>query len=201
MPRGNTTPEPPSFSDRRWLPMTRPMVGVNRMAIVALAVVSGCATTTHRQQSVPSPPAAVVSPPPAVRLAWLPFDASASSGLTTAVNEQLEHLAIDGVTQSVRAPVSMEMAQLAIECIEKTPRCYAAVGRSVGADRLLWVDLDRHGHGNLTLRVALFDVGRGGIVREAEQSYASAKAAQADVPALITRASSGDRQMVARKAP
>ena len=176
------------------------MVGVNRMAIVALAVASGCAATPHPQPVRAARPA-VASPPPAVRLGWLPFDASNSSGLTTAINTQLEHFKVDGITESFRAPVSMEMAQLAIECIEKTPRCYAAVGRSVGADRLLWVDLDRHGHGNLTLRVALFDVGRGGIVREAEQSYSSAKAAQADVPALITRASSGDRQVVARKAP
>jgi len=176
------------------------MVGVNRMAIVALAVAAGCAATPH-QQPVRAARPAVVSPPPAVRLGWLPFDASNSSGLTAAVNTQLEHFKVDGVTESFRAPVSMEMAQLAIECIEKTPRCYVAVGRSVGADRLLWVDLDRHGRGNLTLRVALFDVGRAGIVREAEQSYSSAKAAQADVETLIARARSGDRQVVARKAP
>lgn len=179
--------------------MTRVMVGVNRMAIIVLAVASGCATTTH--PAVRSPPAAAVSPPPRVRLGWLPFDASTSSGLTTAVNAQLEHLKIDGVTESFRAPVSMEMAQLAIECIEKTARCYAAVGRSVGADRLLWADLDRRGHGNLTLKVALFDVGRGGIVREAEQSYPSAKAAGADIESLFARARSGDRQMIAGKAP
>ena len=176
------------------------MVGVNRMAIVALAVASGCATTPH-QQPVRSARPAAVSPPPRVRLGWLPFDASSSSGLTTAVNDQLEHFKVDGVTESFRAPVSMEMAQLAIECIEKTARCYAAVGQSIGADRLLWADLDRHGHGTLTLRVALFDVGRGAIAHEAEQSYPSAKAAQADVESLVARARSGDRQVIARKAP
>jgi len=177
------------------------MVGVNRVAIVALAVASGCATTATHQPVRSPPAAAVASRPSPVRLAWLPFDASTSSGLTAAVNAQLEHLQIEGVTESFRAPVSMEMAQLAIECIEKTARCYAAVGRSIGADRLLWADLDRHGRGNLTLRVALFDVARGGIVHEAEQSYPSAKAAQADVESLIARARSGDRQMIARKTP
>jgi hypothetical protein len=175
------------------------MFGVNRMAIVALAVASGCATTAHR--AVRPPPAAAVSRPPPVRLAWLPFDASSSSGLTAAINAQLEHLQIEGVTASFRAPVSMEMAQLAIECIEKTARCYAAVGRSIGADRLLWTELDRRGRGNLTLRVALFDVGRGAIVHEAQQSYPSAKAAQADVESLVARAHSGDRQVLARKGP
>ena len=177
------------------------MVGVNRVAIVALAVASGCATTTRHQEQVRSPPAAAVRPPPRVRLAWLPFDASASSGLTAAVNAQLEHAKIDGVTESIRAPVSMEMAQLAIECIDKTPHCYAAVGQSFGADRLLWADLDRRGHGNLTLRVALFDVARGVVVHEAGQSYPSAKAAQADVASLTTRALSGDRPVIARTAP
>ena len=174
------------------------MVGVNRVAIVALALGLGCATTTH--QAARSPPAPV-SPTPRVRLAWLPFDASASAGLTTAVNARLEKVKIAGVTDSFQVPVSMEMAQLAIECIEKTARCYSAVGRSVGADRLLWADLDRRAHGNLTLRVALFDVDRGAVVHEAEQSYPSAKAAQADVETLIARAESGERQALARKAP
>ena len=174
------------------------MVGANRAAILALALGLGCATTTH--QAARSPPAPV-SPPPRVRLAWLPFDAPASSGLTTAVNARLEQAKIAGVTESFQAPVSMEMAQLAIECIEKTARCYAAVGRSVGADRLLWADLDRRAHGNLTLRVALFDVERGAVVREAAQSYPSARAAQADVETLVARAQSGEGQTIARKAP
>jgi hypothetical protein len=178
--------------------MTRVMVGVNRVAIVAFALGLGCATTTH--QAARSPPAPV-RPPPRVRLAWLPFDAHASSGLTAAVNVQLERAKIAGVTESFQAPVSMEMAQLAIECIDKTARCYAAVGRSVGADRLLWADLDRRGHGNLTLRVALFDVERGAVVHEAAQSYPSASAAQADVETLIARAQSGERQAIARTAP
>src|SRR5437763_7653106 len=111
------------------------MVGVNRVAIVALAFASGCATTPH--QAVRPAPAAAVRSPPRVRLAWLPFDGAASSGLAASINAQLEHAKIVGVTESFRAPVSMEMAQLAIECIDKTPHCYAAVGRSVGADRLL----------------------------------------------------------------
>jgi hypothetical protein len=178
--------------------MTRGMVGVNRAAIVVLALGLGCATTT--QQAARSPPAPV-SPPPRVRLAWLPLDAPATSGLSTAVNAQLARVKIEGVTESFQAPVSMEMAQLANECIEKTARCYSAVGRSVGADRLLWADLDRRAHGNLTLRVALFDVGRGAVLHEAEQSYPSAKAAQADVETLIARAQPGERQAITRKAP
>jgi hypothetical protein len=174
------------------------MVGVNRAAILAFSLGLGCATTTH--QTAKSPPASL-SPPPRVRLAWLPFDAVASSGLTTAVNAQLGHAKIAGVTESFQVPVSMEMAQLAIECIAKTARCYAAVGRSVGADRLLWADVERRAHGNLTLRVALFDVDRGAVVHEAAQSYPSANAAQADVETLVARAQSGERQAIARKAP
>jgi hypothetical protein len=174
------------------------MVGANRAAIFALALGLGCATTTH--QAARSPPASV-GPPPRVRLAWLPFDAPASSGLIRAVNARLERAKIAGVTESFQAPVSMEMAQLAIECIEKTAHCYAAVGRSVGADRLLWADLDRSAHGGLTLRVALFDVEHGAVVHEAAQSYPSAKAAQADVETLVARAQSGERPALARKAP
>jgi hypothetical protein len=176
------------------------MVGANRVAIAVFALGLGCATTTTHQ-AAKSPPLPASSPPPRVRLAWLPFDAPASSALTTAVNAHLEHAKIAGVTESFQAPVSMEMAQLAIECIEKTASCYAAVGRSVGADRLLWADLDHRGHGNLTLRVALFDVDRGAVVHETEQSYPSVKAAQADVETLIARAQSSEGQTIARKAP
>jgi hypothetical protein len=174
------------------------MVGLNlaRLALLTLAV--GCASTGAQ---APRAPQSAANPPPRVRMAWLPCDSRAQRDLVVAVNGQFEQAKVAGVTASFQAPVSMEMAQLAIECIEKTPHCYTAVGRSIGADRLLWADLERSAQGAQTLRVSLFDVERGAIVRAAEGRYASTKAAVADVAALVTRVQAPERLADAGKAP
>ena len=90
---------------------------------------------------------------------------------------------------------------MAIECIEKTPRCYTAVGHSIGADRLLWAHLDRASQGELTLRISLFDVERGAILRVATGRYPSAKAAAGDVADLVARAQTAERLADAGKMP
>src|SRR4029078_3099426 len=90
---------------------------------------------TMRPRASPSP---VASAAPRARMAWMPCDARAQPELVAAVNGRLEQAKVAGVRESFQASVRMEMGQLAIECIEKTPRCYTAVGRSIGADRWLW---------------------------------------------------------------
>jgi hypothetical protein len=169
------------------------------LTCVALAAVAaGCATTEPTVIApLPPPPRAA---PAAVRLAWLPFELRAAPELATAVNEQLARVVVDGVTETFAAPVSMEMAQLAIECIDHTPACYAAVGQSVGADRLLWAEMDRGPRGAVTLRVALFDVGGGAITQKASRGFPSAKAARAGVGPLVD-ATFGADGGAARSAP
>jgi hypothetical protein len=116
----------------------------------------------------------------------MPLEASVSAEVASAVNEKLSGLAVAGVTEKVQAPVSMEMAQLAIECIERTPACYGKVGRSVGADRLLWAELVRaKKDASVTLRVSLFDVGSGAVVQQGARTFANAKAARDGVAALV----------------
>jgi hypothetical protein len=161
------------------------MVGLNLGRLAVLTLVLGCAATVKQAPKASSRPTARVAP--SARMAWMPCDGRAQSELVAAVNGRLEQTKIADVKESFQASVSMEMAQLAIECIEKTTRCYTEVGRSIGADRLLWADFDRSAKGELTLRVSLFDVERGAIIRAAEGRYPSAKAAASDVEALVTR--------------
>jgi hypothetical protein len=151
---------------------------------LAVALVAACATT--------EPAAIVALPPPqktapaTVRLAVMPLEARTSGELAAAINPRLAGVAIEGVTDTFQAPVSMEMAQLAIECIDHTPACYGAVGRSVGADRLLWAELERGGRGGaVKLRLALFDVARGEMLRQGGRAFPSAKAAKAGSAALV----------------
>ncbi|HVX97342.1 MAG TPA: hypothetical protein VHK47_20680 [Polyangia bacterium] len=154
------------------------------LGLLAVAFVAACATT-EQAAIVPLPPPAAAAPA-TVRLAVMPLEVRTSGELAAVINPRLKGVTVDGVTDTFQAPVSMEMAQLAIECIDHTPACYAAVGRSVGADRLLWAELERGGRGGaVKLRIALFDVARGEMLRQGGRAYPSVKAARAGGAALV----------------
>jgi hypothetical protein len=151
----------------------------------AACLASACATTEPQTiVALPTPPSTATAPA-IVRLAWLPVEPRASATLAGLLNGRLARVAVDGVTDTVQAPVSLEMAQLAIECIERTPACYSAVGRSLGADRLLWAEVERGPRGALTVRVSLFDVVGAALVRKVEHAYPNGAAARAGVAALV----------------
>jgi hypothetical protein len=176
------------------------LVRLNLPTVALLTLASGCAAAVKQQaRPAPKPPVAAVSP--RARMAWMPCESRAQPELAAAINGRLDQAKVADVKESFQASVSMETAQLAMECIEKTPRCYAAVGRSIGADRLLWADLDRNAAGQLTLRVSLFDVESGAMVRVVEGHYPTAKAAADDVGTLIGRAQAPERLADAGKAP
>ena len=58
-----------------------------------------------------------------------PFDAPV---VARAVNDEMSRIKLAGASAGVKAAVSMEVAQLAIECIEPTPACYRAVATFAG---------------------------------------------------------------------
>ena len=118
------------------------------------------------------------------RLAWLPAEPYLSRDLASTINDRLAHVTLSGTSEIIRAPVSMEVAQLAIECIEATPRCYAAVGRSLGGDRLIWAEL-RASNGAVRVTLVLFDVGAGAVVDKHVRTFASMDEARAGVAAMI----------------
>jgi len=153
--------------------------------LVALALVAGCATAKP-------PPAVVTKPapkaaPPPLRLAWMPLEARVSPEVANAVNARLAHVAVAGMTESFQAPVSMEMAQLAMECIERTPKCYSAVGRSVRADRLVWAELVRPNRrdASMTVRLSLFDVAGGALARQGARTFPNPNAARDGAAAFV----------------
>jgi hypothetical protein len=154
-------------------------------ALALLLLLQACAS-----QHAHAPAAAIAAPPRPVRLAWLPLDALVAPDLAATINQRLGGLRVGGATESFRAPVSMEVAQLAIECIEPVAACYTAVGRSLGADRVLWAELAPHGEAGGGVRVALvlFDVSGGAVVRRAERSFADADQARAGVATLVSEA-------------
>src|SRR4029079_16063926 len=104
----------------------------------------------------PKPPPPKVAPPPplpvvaaTMRLVWMPLEERKFAELATSVNDRLAPATLKGVTEVVQAPISMEMAQLTIECINRSPICYGAVAKKLNADRLLWADIQRDKAGSV----------------------------------------------------
>jgi len=153
------------------------------IAPLAIVCLSGCA----HKGAAPAPATAATTPQ--ARLAWLPLEPLLAADVAKMVNAHLGRLPVAGTTR-YRAPVSMEMAQLALECIDPTPACYTAVGRSVGADRLLWAEVGPAPAAGQGLRVAvvLFDVRGSAVLRRTEQTYDGLQAVRAGVAALIDHA-------------
>jgi hypothetical protein len=141
--------------------------------------------------SDPPPPVATAPkpPPPPQKLAWMPLDVLDAPAVANAVNERMGTVKPAGTSTKVKAAVSMEVAQLAIECIAPTPACYGAVGRSLGADRLMWAEVDPASEDDkIRLTVLVFDVQAGTAPLRVGETFADPEAARAGAPGLVDRA-------------
>ena len=164
-------------TERRLRPGRIRLAGSILLPVVLLA--GACA-------SKPPPPVETTRkpPPPPRRLAWMPLDAF-EGPVAIAINDQMRQVRPAGASASVKAAVSMEVAQLAIECIKPTTECYAAVGRSLNADRLLWAELQPSSdEDKIVVTIVMFDVGAGKSSRRAG-TFADAQAARAGVADLV----------------
>jgi hypothetical protein len=171
--------------------MSAPFAGAKLFLVFiagACLCVGACAS---RQQPAAATPTST-APPPAQpkRLTWLPVDALDAPDVAKTINEHLGRLKIAGTGESVKAAVSLEVAQLAIECTDPTPACYRAVGRSLGADQILWAELRRNATPKRSIRIALalFDVRAGTPPKLVEKTFEGAEAARAGVGDLVNGA-------------
>jgi hypothetical protein len=152
------------------------------LGLAASLVLAGCGSAQK-----PAPARVQASPP--ARLVWLPVEPQVAPEVARAINDRLDHLQVPGTTSCSRAPVSLEVAQLAIECIEASEACYGKVARSVGADRVLWAELAAGQPPAKTIRVALvlFDAGAGTVVQRAERTFEGETEARAGIAELVQR--------------
>jgi hypothetical protein len=145
---------------------------------VALAFVAGC----HSSKSSASAPGA-----PRVTLAVLPAESDAFPNAAKAVTESLEHANVAGIDDRNVSKVSLEVVQLSIECVEPTPACYKAVGRSLSANRLLFAQISPEAKKSLKVSVTLFDVDAQSP-HTAEKVFPNEKAATEGIGDLVTEA-------------
>jgi hypothetical protein len=154
-------------------------------ALLSLGLGAGCATSAAKP---PAPQqSATLSVERSVKLAWLPADEYAFPDVAAALNDRMEAVHISGVDVSFRAPVSMEVAQLSLECVAQTTACYTQVGNSLQANRLLWAELAAVGTGRRRLKavVTVFDVDQKRMLRRAEETYDGREAALQQLDRLM----------------
>jgi len=145
-----------------------------------------CAAISCAGSEKPAPVTAAKPPPPPAKLAWMPLDAFDAPVVARAINDEMSRVKLPGASPGTRAAVSMEVAQLAIECNEPTPACYRAVGHSLGADRLMWAQIDPADE-KIRVTVVLFDVGAGTETRKVG-TFDGVQAARAGVADLVGHA-------------
>jgi hypothetical protein len=165
------------------------------VAIIALLAL-GCAAAPRPAPVAPAPPPPpppAAEPPPRpdpVKLVWMPLDPMVHAKLGIAVNGHFEHAQLPGVDVLTKAPVSMDVAQMSLECGQATVECFVAVGRHLQANRLLWADVKRDKHKKINVTLSLLDVGRAAMVSRAERTFANPRAALAGIDGLMTELTS-----------
>jgi hypothetical protein len=101
-----------------------------------IAIAAGCGHDT--------PPAPEYGRPPQagpvqkrVKLAVLPVESDQFPRVASGLNALFHDVQVKGVDDYFLSKVTLEVVQLSIECVEQTPACYQAVGKSLTAQRLL----------------------------------------------------------------
>jgi hypothetical protein len=122
-----------------------------------------------------------------VTLTVLPAESDTFPRTARALTESLERARIDGVDNKQISKVSLEVVQLSIECVEQSSKCYAEVGKSLAANRLLFALIAKGGHKRVHVSVTLFDVD----AREpktAKKDFANEQEATAGIEDLVAEA-------------
>jgi hypothetical protein len=130
--------------------------------------------------------------PPRVKLAVLPLDNRDFPAIALSFNNVLHDVKVRGVDDYFLSKATLEVVQLSIECVEPTATCYSAVGKQLGANRLLLGRIiaaghKRHDH-SVRVSITLFDVDGGEAVNEANRVYRSPEAASQGATELVAEA-------------
>ncbi|HEY5946209.1 MAG TPA: hypothetical protein VIV40_11990 [Kofleriaceae bacterium] len=121
-----------------------------------------------------------------VTLAVLPAESDKFPQAAHAITESLTKANVAGVAKKQVSKVSLEVVQLSIECVEPSPKCYAAVGKSLAADRLLFAQV-AGSRKQVKVTVTLFDVDAR-APKTAKKTFTSEQQATAGVADLVAEA-------------
>ena len=141
--------------------------------------------------SHPAPPAqphVEAAPPPKVRLAVLPAQDKPFAKAAKAIDDAFAQAHVSGVDETKLWKSPIDVVQLQVECDDPTPDCYAAAGKELNADRLLFATIEAAPKKQIDVTVTLFDVATKAVKQTAHQVYASEADAAAGAAALVGQA-------------
>ena len=118
----------------------------------------------------------------------MPVESDKFPKLAKAINEALGQVQVAGIDETEQSKVSLEVVQLQIECDDLTPSCYAAAGKAIHADRLLFAQLAAAPKKHVDVTVTLFDVDGTTVKSSAHDVFASEAAAVTGVGKLVEEA-------------
>src|SRR4051794_11223199 len=114
--------------------------------------VMGCTPASAPAPATPYTPGAKI-------WAVLPAESDSFPIAARAATERLRRARLRGFLEPQVSKVSLEVVQLSIECVERTPSCYEAVGKSLAANELLFAEIDEGPKKqSIKVTVTLFDV-------------------------------------------
>jgi len=156
------------------------VTALSRGVMIAL-VVAACG---HPPQA-----ASVVAPAPKLVLAVLPAESDQFPHAAKAATESMSRAKVGGIDETSVSKVSLEVVQLSIECTDATPACYAAIGHSLSANRLLFTEISAGAKpGEIKISVTLFDVDANAAKHTAEKVFAREADATAGAEQLVAEA-------------
>ena len=109
------------------------------------------------------------------KLVVLPIESESFPQVAEELNAAIREAQPAGVREVFTSKVSLEVAQLSVECVEPSSTCYSAVGKAMGAGRMLVARIEPSHEADRTLRVRLilFDVEGGRPLKTVDRGYRS----------------------------
>jgi hypothetical protein len=172
------------------------------MALLALAM-TGCASAPPQKRADRVPEAAPQRR--RLKLAVLPVESDSYPRLARGINGLFHDIQVPGVDDYFLSKVTLEVAQLAIECVDSTNECWSAVGKSLTSDRLLLASINRGGkkrhERTLTLSITYFDVVTGAPVHVVQKAFKTEEEALRGMKDVIDNAVTNQATASAGQSP
>ena len=168
-----------------------------RLAVCAAllaASVAGCASAPQEKRAERVPEDGPTRH--RLKLAVMPVESYAYPRLARGLNGILHDIQVPGVEDYFLSKVTLEVAQLAIECVDQTNACWSAVGKSLTSDRLLMAQISvpsrkRHHDHSVALSVTYFDVSAQQPLHTVEKTFKSEEEALRGMKDVVDSAVNG----------
>ena len=119
----------------------------------------------------------------------LPAESDRFPDAARVTTDRLQRARLRGFDEPQLSKVSLEVVQLAIECVEPSTDCYAAVGKELSAEQLLFAQIQPGPKPQqVKVRVTLFDVDEKKPTRAVEKVFETEQDVPYSIADVVTEA-------------